>query len=38
MENLMQEGEEPWLDFRIPDYADWSLTQKYINEMFGDYI
>ena len=38
MEYLMQEGEEPWLDFRIPDYADWSKTQEYINEMFGDYI
>ena len=38
METLMLDGEEPWLDFRIPDYADWALTKKYINEMFGDYI
>jgi len=27
-----------YLSFRIPDYADWSLTKKYINEMFPDYI
>jgi len=38
MYHLMDNGEEPWLDFRIPDYADWTLTKKYINEMFGDYI
>lgn len=38
MNNLMDYGGESWLDFRIPDYADWTLTKKYINEMFGDYI
>jgi len=26
------------IDFRIPDYADWDLTRKYINEFFTDYI
>jgi hypothetical protein len=38
MNTLMDNGDEPWLDFRIPDYADSSLVDKYINEMFGDYI
>ncbi|NBU81960.1 MAG: hypothetical protein EBS55_09970 [Flavobacteriaceae bacterium] len=38
MYHLMDNGEEPWLDFRIPDYADSSLVDKYINEMFPDYI
>jgi len=38
MENLMENGEEDWLDFRISDYADWGLTKKYINELFPDYI
>jgi hypothetical protein len=26
------------IDFRIPEYPDWSLTKKNINEMFHDYI
>ena len=34
----MENGDEEWLDFRIPDYADGYLVDKYINEMFGDYI
>jgi hypothetical protein len=34
----MDNGDEPWLDFRIPDYADSRLVDKYINEIFGDYI
>jgi len=38
MDNLMENGDEDWLDFRISDYADWSLTKKYINELFPDYI
>ena len=38
MYHLMDNGEEPWLDFRIPDYADSRLVDKYINEMFPDYI
>ena len=38
MESLMDSGEETYLDFRIPDYADSTLTKKYINEIFPDYI
>jgi hypothetical protein len=38
MNHLMDNGDEPWLDFRIPDYADSRLVDKYINEIFGDYI
>jgi hypothetical protein len=38
MDSLMDNGEEEWLDFRIPDYADWTLTKQYINEIFHDYI
>ena len=38
MSELMENGDEPYLDFRIPDYADSSLIDRYINEMFGDYI
>ena len=26
------------IDFRIPEYPDWTLTKKNINEMFHDYI
>lgn len=35
---VMENGDEEWLDFRVPDYADGYLVDKYINEMFGDYI
>ena len=35
---FMENGDESYLDFRIPDYADWTLTKKYINEFFPDYI
>ena len=38
MYNLMDNGEEEWLNFRIPDYADWTLTKQHINELFPDYI
>lgn len=38
MDILMEEGDEPRLDFRISDYPDSRLIDKYINEMFGDYI
>ena len=38
MDSLMDNGEEEWLSFRIPDYADWTLTKRYINELFPDYI
>ena len=36
--NMMDSGEREWLNFRIPEYADWSDTKKNINELFGDYI
>jgi hypothetical protein len=38
MERLLFWNEEEWLDFRIPDYADWTLTKQHINELFPDYI
>ena len=38
MTHMMDGGDEEWLDFRLPDYADGYLVDKYINEMFGDYI
>lgn len=38
MNTVMENGDEEWLDFRVPDYADGYLVDKYINEMFGDYI
>jgi len=38
MNTFMDNGAEPWLDFRIPDYPDSRLVDKYINEFFPDYI
>ena len=38
IDNLMESGEEVWLDFRTPDYASWSITKKHINDLFPDYI
>jgi len=38
MNTFMDNGDEPWLDFRIPDYPSSSLVDKYINEFFPDYI
>lgn len=38
MNTFMDNGDEPWLDFRMPDYPDSSLVDKYINEIFPDYI
>ena len=38
MSELMENGDESYLDFRIPDYPDSRLVDRYINEMFGDYI
>jgi len=38
MNTFMDNGAEPWLDFRIPDYPSSSLVDKYINEFFPDYI
>ena len=38
MNTFMDNGAEPWLDFRIPEYPSSSLVDKYINEFFPDYI
>jgi hypothetical protein len=38
LRSLMNDDVYDYLSFRIPDYADWDLTKKYINEMFPDYI
>jgi hypothetical protein len=38
MNVLMDSGDEEWLSFRIPDYADSGLVDKYINELFTEYI
>jgi len=38
MNTFMDNGDEPWLDFRIPDYPDFRLVDKYINEFLPDYI
>ena len=38
MNTFMDNGDEPWLDFRMPDYPDSGLVDKYINEIFPDYI
>jgi hypothetical protein len=38
MNTFMDNGEEPWLDFRMPDYPNSGLVDKYINEIFPDYI
>ena len=35
---MMEDGGYSWLDFRTPDYPDWTLTKKYINDSFNDYI
>ena len=38
MKQLMEEDIYDWLDFRIPDYPDYGLVTKDINDIFGDYI
>jgi hypothetical protein len=38
MKQLFNDGTYEHIDFRIPEYADWSLIDKYINEFFPDYI
>ena len=38
MKQLIYDGDFECIDFRIPDYPDWSTIQKYTNEMFNDYI
>ena len=38
MKQLIYDGTFECIDFRTPDYPDWGITQKYINEMFDEYI
>ena len=38
MKQLIYDQDYDCIDFRTPDYPDWGITQKYINEMFRDYI
>ena len=38
MKQLIYDDEFDCINFNTPDYPDWSTTQKYINEMFYDYI
>jgi len=38
MDQLFYDGEIDKIDFRIPDYPDYQLVDKYINEYFSDYI
>jgi hypothetical protein len=38
MKEMTYNDEVDCISFRIPDYADWSLTQKYFNEIVTDYI
>lgn len=38
MKQLMEQDVYDWLDFRIPDYPDYTLVNKDINDIFGDYI
>jgi hypothetical protein len=38
MDMLMEDSDENWLNFRIPEYPDSRLVDKYINELFTDYI
>lgn len=35
---MINEDEIECINFRVPDYPDWSRTTKNINEMFNDYI
>ena len=38
MKQLFNDGTYEPIDFRIPEYADWSIIDKYINEILPDYI
>jgi hypothetical protein len=38
MDNLMDNGEYEYIDFRIPDYPDFRQVNKNINELVKDYI
>jgi hypothetical protein len=38
LEGMMDQDIYEYLDFRIPDYPDFTKVRNYINEMLGDYI
>jgi hypothetical protein len=38
MKQLIDDGDFECIDFRTPDYPDWSDIKKNINEMFDEYI
>jgi hypothetical protein len=38
MKELIDDGDFDCIDFRTPDYPDWSDIKKNINEMFDEYI
>jgi hypothetical protein len=38
MKQLIYDQDYECINFNTPDYPDWSTTQKYINEIFDDYI
>lgn len=38
MRLLFDDGVYERIDFRIPDYPDWDIVNKNINEFFSDYI
>jgi hypothetical protein len=38
MKQLIDDGDFDCIDFRTPDYPDWSDIKKNINEMFDEYI
>jgi hypothetical protein len=38
LEGMMDNDIYDYLDFRVPEYADFTKVRNYINEMLGDYI
>ena len=38
LSQLISDGEKDCISFRIPEYADWTLQSKHMNEIFKDYL
>lgn len=38
LSQLISDGERDCISFRIPEYADWTLQKKHMNEIFKDYV
>ena len=38
LERLISEDDRQCISFRIPEYPDYTLLKKNINELFGDYV